>query len=208
MRPASGAEGLGDRLLGLFARDLHRPSSGRGASAPSSRTYRSMFSQSVPTLRSTSSGGSSGRAPSITSRARSARARQLLLIGLEDELVVDLQQHPRAQAALAHDRRQPHHGDLHPVGSGALDRHVDGHPLPGRAQRLVARRELRQVAPSAEQRGHEALVAGQDADLGRVAADARVRREVVGDEALGLLARDLEPIRQPEVARARRRSRS
>ena len=133
---------------------------------------------------------------------------QLLLIGLEDELVMDLQQHLRAQAALADGGVHADHGDLHAVGGRALDRHVDRHPLAGGTQRPVARGQLRQVAAPAEQRGHEALVAGQDPDLDRVAADARVGGEVVGDEALRLLARDLEPIRQPEVAAARRRCRS
>ena len=135
----------------------------------------------------------------MISFASVARSRQLGLIGLEDELVVDLEQHLRAQAALPHRRVEPDHRDLHAVGGGALDRHVDRHPLAGGAQRAVAGRQLRQVAAAAEQRRHEALVAREDLHLDRVAPDALVRGEVVGDEPLRLLARDLQPLGQPVV---------
>ena len=49
-----------------------------------------------------------------------------------------------------------------------------GHALPRRSQRGVAGGQLRQVAAPSQQRRHEALVPGQDADLGGVAADDRL----------------------------------
>ena len=65
-----------------------------------------------------------------------------------------------------------------------------------------------QVPAPAEQRGDEPLVAGQDLHLDRVAADALVGREVVGDELLRLLARDLEALGKAVVAQPVRQCRS
>ncbi len=91
-------------------------------------------------------------------------------------------------------RIDPNHRDLHPVCGSALDRHVDGHPLTGRSQRPVAGGQLRQVSAPAEQRGDEALVASEDLHLDGVAANPLVGGEVVRDESLRLLARDLQPL--------------
>ena len=57
------------------------------------------------------------------------RARRLILGSLEDDLVVDLQQDPRGEVLLLQPVVQPHHGDLHDVRRGPLDRGVHGHPL-------------------------------------------------------------------------------
>src|SRR5919204_1964589 len=121
---------------------------------------------------------------------------------LEDELVVHLQDDARAQSVTTETIAHADHADLHDVGCGALDRHVDRHALRGPAHRPVGRGDVGDVAAAA----HECFdVAALDRALLRlepVAANARVRLEVVLDEVVRLFARDAQPPREPEVAHA------
>ena len=79
------------------------------------------------------------------------RLEGLALAGedLEDQLVVDLEQHPRPQPGL--DGRLVHaqHRHLDQVGCGALDRGVEGHPLCHLATLAVVGGEVGQVTAPA-----------------------------------------------------------
>ena len=54
--------------------------------------------------------------------------RDLIIRGLEHQLVVDLEQQAGAHLLLAHPTVHADHCQLHDVGGRALDGHVDGHP--------------------------------------------------------------------------------
>ena len=74
--------------------------------------------------------------------------------GLEDELVVHLQDHAALHAA--HLLVDMHHGDLDDVGGAALDGGVDGDALGALAFVEVARGDLRDAAPSPQEGGNMA----------------------------------------------------
>ena len=124
------------------------------ASTASRRETGAMPSHESPTFTSTVSGTDSGSAPSIASRRTGIR-RSTSSRGASSSSSSWTESRTRARnAALAQRPVGPDHRDLDDVGGGALDRHVDRHPLAGGAQRRVARLELRDLALAAEQRGH------------------------------------------------------
>src|SRR6202163_4829953 len=71
---------------------------------------------------------------------------------LEDQLVVDLQQHHRVELARAEPPRQLDHRELYQVGGRALQRRVGGFALRRGAQHVVARAQIGHVPPAPEQR--------------------------------------------------------
>ena len=158
--------------------------------------------QFAPTPTSTTSGTRSGNTASIRAGTRRRSSATSALRGLEDQLVVDLQDHPGPQARGRELRVDLDHRLLDQVGRGALDHAVHGHPLGGVLERAVARREVRQVAAPAEQGAHEALAARRLDRLVEEAAHAPVAREVGVDRRLRLAARDAELVRETEGRRA------
>src|SRR6185503_2482736 len=64
---------------------------------------------------------------------------------LEQQLVVDLEERARAEAAGPQPLVETDHRDLHDVGCGPLDGHVDGHPLACGAERGIARSQFRDL---------------------------------------------------------------
>ena len=150
-------------------------SSSASAAISSARVSGVIDSQSSPTLTSTMSGTDSGSAPSIVSRTSAASGVDLVARHLEQQLVVDRQEQPRARAGRRQALGDPDHRDLLDVGRGALDGHVDGHPLPRPAQRRVGRAQLRDLALAPEQRLDPALGLGLLLDRHHVVADARSR---------------------------------
>ena len=103
---ASRTDRLGDRLFGFLARHLGRAVFGTRRQAPSSRRYRSISCQFVPTLKSTSSAGVERQGALHHLASHLGEHGQLLGIGLEDELVVDLEQHPGAAGRARASRRR------------------------------------------------------------------------------------------------------
>ena len=99
----------------------------------------------------------SGSAPSIVSRTTAASALDLVARDLEQQLVVDAEEQPGAEALGPDALGDPDHRDLLDVGGRALDRHVDRHPLAGAAQRRVRRPQLRDLALPPEERLDEPL---------------------------------------------------
>ena len=150
-------------------------------------------SQSSPTLTSTVSGTSSGRAPSMVSRTIGA-SRSTSSRGTSSSSSSWTWRSVRARKPSSASRScEPDHRDLHDVRGRPLDRHVDGHPLACPAKRRVAGAQLGDLALPAEQRRDEALALGRLLDVEHVVADAGVGREVAVDELLGLLAADAGP---------------
>src|SRR5690606_6874245 len=70
---------------------------------------------------------------------------------LQDDLVVDLEEHAGGQAGLAQGAVQVQHGDLDDVGGGALDGRVERHALGGLPPLTVVAVEVGQVAAAAEE---------------------------------------------------------
>src|SRR3990172_1646970 len=124
----------------------------------------------------------------------------LLPTDLQEELVVDLQERPRPEAPRREPGIEPDHRDLDNIRGRALDRHVDRHSLAGTPKRGVTGVELRDLPLPPQERLDEAIAAGPLPDFGHVIADSGIRREVRGDELLGLLPADPGPAREAEVA--------
>ena len=94
----------------------------------------------------------------MTSTTRWAASGTKLTIDLQDEFVVDLEEHPGRQLGFVKARRA-HHRDLHDVGRGALHRHVDRHPLGGGRPAPFAEVRSGRIAPPAAERLHVAVAA-------------------------------------------------
>ncbi len=84
--------------------------------------------------------------PSISSRTRAPDGFPLGLGNVEDQFVVDLEDHRRLKPLPPKAGEDPYHGDLDEVGRGALDRGVDGVSLGEAAHRAVAAADLRDSA--------------------------------------------------------------
>ena len=94
------------------------------------------------------------------------------------------------------------HRDLHDVGRGPLDHHVDREPLALLAQLPASRPELRDLAAPAEQ-GRDVAVLGSLRDrLLDPPGHGREARQVALDELVGLLLRDVEPVGHPPCGQA------
>src|SRR5207244_11604727 len=90
------------------------------------------------------------------------RAHRRLLVRrqLEDDLVVDLEDEPAGVAALLERVVETDEGDLEDVGGQPLDAGVHRLALAGLADAVVRRRQLRDLAATADQRLGVAPVAG------------------------------------------------
>ena len=106
-----------------------RLAAGRLARSAASRRAGSTSSQFGPAARSTFSGTSRSSAAVIASRTSVGQRGDLLVGGLEDQLVVDLEEHPRLEPSLAEPAVDREHGPLDQVGGRALDHGVDRRPL-------------------------------------------------------------------------------
>ena len=117
---------------------------------------------------------------------------------LEQQLVVHLEDEPRASPLLAQPVVDPDHRDLDHVRRRSLHDRVDGEPLAERARLPVADADLGDRPAPAEQRRHVAVALGLlDRALDEV-LHVREAREVGVDVLLRLLARDLEVLREAE----------
>ena len=117
---------------------------------------------------------------------------------LEDELVVHLQEHARAEPALAEVARDAEHRDLHDVGRRALDRRVERSPLGVLAQDPVGGVEVAERPAAAEDRLGVAVDLRLRDDVAQIVAHGAEAREVVGHQLLGLGGLDAQLLRQPE----------
>src|SRR3954471_826625 len=81
----------------------------------------------------------------------------LVLRPLEEQLVVDLEHELGREPAIAQDVAAADHRHLDDVRRRPLDDHVHGQPLPQHPGLPLARPELGDAAPAAEQRGHVAV---------------------------------------------------
>ena len=116
------------------------------------------------------------------SRSRTSASSGLALAGgdLEDQLVVDLQQHARAQAGRRAARASTRSmATLMMSAARALDRRVERHPLGHLAALPVVAGEVGQVAAAAQHGLGVAVLAGLRDDLAQVVADPAERGEVL-----------------------------
>ena len=84
----------------------------------------------------------------------------LVLGRFEDQLVVALEQHPGLESLLVEAPRDAQHGQLAKIGGRALDRGVGGDALARLTLHESVARELRNVAPAAEEGSHVAVLMG------------------------------------------------
>src|ERR1039458_9572043 len=111
---------------------------------------------------------------------------------VEEEFVVDLEGHARAQAARGDFGVDAEHCELDEVGGGALQRRVDGGTLGESAHVGVARLDVGDGADAAEVRAHGLVAANGFEGLVDEAADAGVALEVSIDVGAGFLLVDAE----------------
>ena len=116
----------------------------------------------------------------------------LRTVEVEDEFVVDLEDHLRLQVLFGELAVDADHGQLDHVGGGALDGHVDGVALGEGASGGVARVDVGQVAAASEQRGGIATFAGPFDTLGDEGADVGILLKILADERRRFAARDGE----------------
>src|SRR5262249_15782815 len=122
---------------------------------------------------------------------------ELLRGRLEDELVVNLQQHARAEPIAFQAAEEVEHGQLDQVGGGALNLHINGFAL-----RLVALLMGRIFAyagdppAAAENRTDVSGLAAGFQESGLVLLNLWVAAEIGVNKAGGLFARDSEALGQ------------
>ena len=115
---------------------------------------------------------------------------------------MDRENQARAHSALLERVAAADHRQLDDVGGGPLDHGVDRQPLAQRAQLVVARAQLGDLAAPAPERLHEPFLLGaldRPLDESRHAGKAI---QVGVDEVLCLLARDVEPVGQAVIGEA------
>src|SRR5579862_2131156 len=78
---------------------------------------------------------------------------------LENELVVNLQEHRRVEARAGERALDADHRELHEIRGAALQRGVGRLALRRRAQHVVSRRQAGHVPPAAQDRRHESVAA-------------------------------------------------
>ena len=102
-----------------------------------------------------------------------------------------LEYHPGPVASVLQRGRHPVHGHLDDVGGTALDGGVYGVALGKSADGGVARADVLDVPPSAEDGGHIAFLPSLGLGPLHVVRDGRIVPEVFLDELRGLLARNV-----------------
>ncbi len=113
-----------------------------------------------------------------------------------------LKKNARVQIAVVQGAVHARHRDLHDVGRGALDRHVDRHAFRGVAHGIHAARHVGDVAPPSEKGLNVTLLDTERLRFEDIPPHLAVAFEVFVDEALRLLARHLHPPGEAEVAHA------
>ncbi len=104
---------------------------------------------------------------------------------VKNQFVVHLQNHGGLETFALHSGMHINHGQLHDVGSGALNGGVDGISFRMPPHRLVARIDVPQIATSAQQRLHVALRTRRGHLVVDVFFDAGIGREVAVDDFFG-----------------------
>src|SRR5262245_3125492 len=118
---------------------------------------------------------------------------------LENQLIVDRQQHLRLPLLFLEPPADVQHGELHQVGGRALNLHVDRFALDLVAAVIAAVRADRphlERPPPAEDRTDVARLAALLQEVLLVLQYLGVAREILGDEALRLRAANLEALGQ------------
>ena len=127
-----------------------------------------------------------------------AHAVQLAAQRVDHHFVVHLQNHLRADSFAAERFGDMHHRDLHDVGRTALNRGVDGIAFGQPARHGIARRDVVQVTPPPEDRRHVTHLARPLDHMLHILLHLGVGGEIALYDLFGLLARNVEPLAQPE----------
>ena len=127
---------------------------------------------------------------------------RLPLGALYDQLVVDLEHQPGLQPLPAQAAVHVEHGLFNEIGGGALDGHVQRHPLAEGAQVEVGGLELRQPPAAAHEGGHIAVGLGPLHHLGHIGVDAGIFLKVLLHIRLGLRPGHPDVLGQGEVGDA------
>ena len=127
-----------------------------------------------------------------------AQVIEFVAVGVENEFVVDGQDHFRFQLLPAHERVNLNHGNFEHVGRAALNGGVHGVALGKQPVGDVARVDVAQVATPAQNRfGVSEAPRFFDA-LVDVGFHGRKPRKILFDNGARFLAWNLQPLAQPE----------
>lgn len=88
------------------------------------------------------------------------RLFHLVFRGLEDQLIVDLEDHEALHLLLDQGLLYPDHGRLDDIGGAPLDRGVDGGPFSVGRNIFIAVQKFRDGTPPVHDRGHITLFTG------------------------------------------------
>ena len=122
----------------------------------------------------------------------------LVGVEVEDEFVVDLEEHFGAVGLFAEELVDPDHGDFDHVGGGALDGHVDGGALGVLAEAGVSGSEVGVGAAAAGEGFGVAFFAGLGDGAIHVFLDGGVFAEVGVDDFGGFGSWDCQPLGKAE----------
>ena len=171
---------------------------GRSRAVTARRRHHLAASQSGPMPASTASGGSISNAPAISRRPAISRLARASSAGPSNSSSswiwrISCELSPACCSGVV----AADHGDLHDVGRGALDDHVDREPLALLAQLPAPRAQLGHLAAAPEQRRDVAVLG---ALLDRLLDEPRHGREpgqVALDELVRFLLGDVQPVGHP-----------
>ncbi|CAK7285478.1 hypothetical protein SGPA1_31351 [Streptomyces misionensis JCM 4497] len=121
---------------------------------------------------------------------------------LQDDFVVDLEQHPGLQFRGSQRVVHLEHGDLDDVGGRALDRRVEGHALGGLAALAVVAVEVGQIAAAAEEGRRVARGPGLVHRAAQIVPDAAEPLEVGVHQGAGLGRLDVQLLGEAEGGQA------
>lgn len=122
----------------------------------------------------------------------------LVWVEVEDEFVVDLEEHFGLVGLFAEEGVDLDHGEFDHVGGGALDGHVDGGALGVLAEAGVSGGEIRVVAAASGEGFGVASVAGLGDGAIHVLFDGGILAEVGVDDLCGFAAGDGEALAEAE----------
>src|SRR5262249_2104935 len=116
----------------------------------------------------------------------------------EDELVVDLKDHPRAELTLTQLFGNPDHRQFDNVGCGSLNRRIDCGSFSHTAAHAVARIDFGMLPDSAKERTRDAGIARFAQAVFDIALHSLVLLEVFCDEICGFFRTDTQLLGESE----------
>ena len=123
---------------------------------------------------------------------------RLVLEGVEEKFVVDLQHHPAAEILFGEPAVNIYHRNLDDVGGSSLNRRVHGVPLGKGADRGIVGVDVRDIPSASEDSLHISVLSRARERILYKTGYRREMREIVVDYLLGFAAGNAQALRESE----------